>query len=622
MGALGTANVAIKGDTKPLVSSLAKARLAVSRTVEKMSSRMLSIGTSAAKAAALATAAFTGLSVYMGQKFARGVMNVGSSFENLGVRLNTLTRGKGLEWLEKLNKWALKMPVDTQAAVDAFANMRAMGVNPTLEKMTTLVDTMSAVGGGTETLQGIVRALGQISTKGKPSLEELYQLGERNVPVFDILSEKLGMTKAAVMDIGTSGISSAQVLDALWSGMAERFGGASKDMQNTWSGMMITLKSYWVEFQRMIADAGIFEAMKEKLKGVMDTIEQMTQSGALQAFAQRISDGMSSAVDSVIKIGKALKREFSYILDEINAVSGGVLQSEFFRGSWTENVLAAVRAVGMGVQNLIRQFGEMADSGSRLGGFVADVRAIFADLKGVFSAIGTMVSPAISALGKLAGAFGGVVKAARAAVSGIRKLFEFITSGGLGGKVIDILFDLKGKGSAVRPLSEKIDEMSGKFGEMRSTFEEPISPMVDFTGMREGLQSVVSETQQQIEALSTAILNYKLANNPASWSYTQYRQAARQLEANRADEIGKLNRLQNMGGLNGFSGGGWAPGPQSGHWELLHGDEKILTEKEGKRHDAGLAPQGGGNNTYNINNHTQSIQDIERELKARGHRKK
>lgn len=57
--------------------------------------------------------------------------------------------------------------------------------------MTTLGNTVAAVGGNSETLNNIARALGQIQTKGKLSAEEMNQLAENGVGAWDILSKQM-----------------------------------------------------------------------------------------------------------------------------------------------------------------------------------------------------------------------------------------------------------------------------------------------------------------------------------------------------------------------------------------------------------------------------------------------
>jgi tape measure domain-containing protein len=327
---------------------------------------------SAAKAAGLAFAGAVAGGAYGFKKFSDAIISTGSSFEDLRIQLDTITKGQGAEVLDMLNTWALKMPVDTQKAVEAYKNMRAMGLDPTLEQMTTLVDTMSALGGGTETLMGIARALGQIQTKGKPSLEELYQLAERGVPIFEILQDRLGLTAEQVVDIANSGVSSADVIQAAFAGMAERFGGASTELSGSWGGMVRTLSSYWVEFKRLVAESGVFEHLKETLRGVLDTIEGMSQSGELETWAQGVGDMLVSVFSylkrALVSFGDALQGIFGNIQAVIDATKTAVgFATDIARSQFVEIPLETGKLAYNLLYSPVQALGYAAGGGDALG---------------------------------------------------------------------------------------------------------------------------------------------------------------------------------------------------------------------------------------------------------------
>jgi tape measure domain-containing protein len=233
------------------------------------------------------------------KKLAGSFLEVGSSMDQLKLSLDTITKGEGAEWFQKLNEWALKMPINTKTAIEAFTQMRAMGLQPTIDQMTTLVDTTSALGGGSDTLLGISRALGQIATKGRVSTEELLQLAERGVPVFEILREKMNFTQEQLGNIGNQGLDAQQTIQVLIEGMAERFGGQSEKMQSMWAGLWESAKSYFAEFKRMVMESGVMDYLEDKLGAVMAKVEQWYQDGTMLELAQQIADGFMTVFDSL-----------------------------------------------------------------------------------------------------------------------------------------------------------------------------------------------------------------------------------------------------------------------------------------------------------------------------------
>jgi|GEM_PF-3073837 tape measure domain-containing protein len=222
---------------------------------------------------------------------AKNIVETASGFEQMKISLDTITKGEGAKWFKDLNEWAMKMPVNTQAAIQSFIMMRAMGLEPTIAQMTTLVDTMSALGGNEETLSGIARALGQIMTKNKVSAEELMQLAERGVPVFEILRQKFG-------DVETSSLNAGEAVQAIFAGLEEKYGGQSTRIQSTWKGLTESLKGYWTEFARLMMDSGVMSWIEEKLGAIVAKFDEMYNSGELQEWANIIGTQIVAGLEA------------------------------------------------------------------------------------------------------------------------------------------------------------------------------------------------------------------------------------------------------------------------------------------------------------------------------------
>jgi len=117
-------------------------------------------------------------------------LDTGSAFEQMEIKLNALTYGRGKQTLQEINAWAKDMPVNTRKAVEVFSMMQAMGLDPTIAKMQTLVDVSSVR--GEDTMPRVARALGQMITLGHLSAEELNQLAEAGINARKYLSEAFG----------------------------------------------------------------------------------------------------------------------------------------------------------------------------------------------------------------------------------------------------------------------------------------------------------------------------------------------------------------------------------------------------------------------------------------------
>ena len=260
------------------------------------------LGTLSSRLGGIKTLAATAFAGWGLSRLSGSLIETASGMEQLQMSLDTITKGQGAEWFQALNTWAMKMPVNTQKAIESFKMMRAMGLEPTINQMTTLVDTMAAIGGGEDTLQGIARALGQIQTKGKVSAEELMQLAERGVPAYQILGDKLGLTGEQLANIGNEGLTANQAISALLEGMDERFGGMSKTMESSWTGIMEGLKAYWKEFERLVMDSGAFQVLKTTLGNIRDYIGEMYNDGRLAQWAAKTGSAIGGSISTVVEI--------------------------------------------------------------------------------------------------------------------------------------------------------------------------------------------------------------------------------------------------------------------------------------------------------------------------------
>jgi tape measure domain-containing protein len=82
---------------------------------------------------------------------------------------------------------------------------------------------VAGVGGNQDTLNGVIVALGQMQTKGKLVQQEVNQIAERGIPIFEILRKKLGLTQEQLGNIGEQGISSAKAIPLILEGINEKF---------------------------------------------------------------------------------------------------------------------------------------------------------------------------------------------------------------------------------------------------------------------------------------------------------------------------------------------------------------------------------------------------------------
>lgn len=202
------------------------------------------------------------------KRLGESALDVASGFEQMEIKLNALTEGRGAETLKELNDWALEMPVNTRKAVDTFVMMKAMGLDPNIRSMETLVDVASIF--GEEAMPRVARALGQMQSLGRLSAEELNQLSEAGINARKYLTEAFGMT---VEELQKSQVSIEQIIGVIMKGLRDEFGGAAREAQKTWKGLTTTTKSYLEEIARSIMEAGVFDELKGQLEKINEQIK-------------------------------------------------------------------------------------------------------------------------------------------------------------------------------------------------------------------------------------------------------------------------------------------------------------------------------------------------------------
>ena len=290
------------------------------------------------------------------KELAGSFLDVAGSFEQMELKLNAITKGKGAETLESLNQWALDMPVNTRKTVDAFAMMGAMGLDPTIKKMETLVDV--SVIFGEDTMPRVARALGQMQTLGKLSAEELNQLAEAGINARQYLKDAFGM---GVEELKKSSVSIEQIIQAIMEGMDRDFGGAAKNAMNNWQGLKATTVSYLEEIQRRIMDAGLLTEIKKQLGGVNDELKGWLNANE-QLIQLKVPEYVERTKDALQKIWDIISYDPDIIKYGIVGLAIGGRKGAVLFGSlghmkqWAENLSAAL---GMSSAGLI-DFKEIA----------------------------------------------------------------------------------------------------------------------------------------------------------------------------------------------------------------------------------------------------------------------
>lgn len=215
-----------------------------------------------------------------------------AQFEQYNIAFETLlgSQERAAEFLAELRQFAQVTPFDLEGLVEGSKLLLAYGfeLERILPMLQTIGDATAALGAGEEGIQRMIRALGQMQAKGRVMTEELLQLQELGLPVFQILQEELGLTAEQVGNIGQHSVAAAEAIDAILRGIDKRFGGLMEKQARSALGIISNIDDALLSMRLRVGEE-FLEAAKGILQDVKDTVDVLDETGALRGLGQGFS---------------------------------------------------------------------------------------------------------------------------------------------------------------------------------------------------------------------------------------------------------------------------------------------------------------------------------------------
>lgn len=238
----------------------------------------------------------------------RSMLNTGSEFELMQQRVTGLMGS--IEEGERATAWISDFAKQTGQLIpdvtEAFALLKAYGLDPMDGSLQAITDKSVQLGGGMERLSGITAALGQMWAKEKIQQEEVLQLTERGVVVWPLLEKAMGKTTAQLQDMAQKGLLGRDAVKLLIDEIGRSADGEAAKGLETLQGKMNGLRNSASEFLNRIAESGAMDAVKERLSGLADQIDRMDQDGTLENLAQALSNAFVQGIEKVEEFARSL----------------------------------------------------------------------------------------------------------------------------------------------------------------------------------------------------------------------------------------------------------------------------------------------------------------------------
>jgi len=208
---------------------------------------------------------------------------------------------KAQKFLDDMADFAAKTPFEYPDLLDATKRMLAYGfaADDVFPMLRAVGDATAALGMGSEGVNRIILALGQMRAKGKLSAEEMRQLTEAGIPAWEMLADAMGKTTAEIMDMQQKGLIPAdKAIQMMTAGMNKRFGGMMANMENTWVGVTSTIKDIWrMTVGTLTQDLfGGLNAMLIKVRDFLQQFYSMLQS-VMGKKAKKATDELADSTE-------------------------------------------------------------------------------------------------------------------------------------------------------------------------------------------------------------------------------------------------------------------------------------------------------------------------------------
>lgn len=353
------------------------------------------------------------------------VVEVGASAITTGIQFNAMKEQSLIAWstllgtmedaesmIQRIQTLGAKTPFEFEDLDKASKKLHmAKFEGDELERALVAVgDAVSAVGAGSEGLDGVTSALYKMSAKGKASAEEMNMLAERGIPAWDILAETMGKSVPELMKMSEQGkLLAKDVIPALVDGMENKFGGAMEKQSASFNGLMSTMADNWKILTGNIMN-GVFEYLSSVLPTVIGWLDKMNEAfangsveryiemfkSAMDQMWQIVSPVVQPIIDLIVELGNKFKETFQ------GMASDGSLQAiaDSMIGAF-EGVVAYLTPIIQTICDLISGIYDIYLG--MVEELVADgtIQAFFDNIKGLFETLGQIIGPILEQIKNL-----------------------------------------------------------------------------------------------------------------------------------------------------------------------------------------------------------------------------
>ncbi len=285
-----------------------------------------------AKAAAVGVGVALGAGAVAVGKWGLGIA---SANEQAQISFETMlgSADKATAFLEDLKAFAAETPFEFPELQTAASSLISAGIEAgkVIPIMTTLGDVTSGMGTGSEGIKRATVALQQMQAAGKITGEDLNQLRDAGIPVYDLLAAASGKAKTEVAALAQAGklgkTELEQLMGALESGAGlERFNGLMDKQSESLAGLGSTLMDNLGQ-----GLATQLEPTVGLLKDALPTITDLANDGLAL-----LGDGLERSIEAgqgfaawITPIASDIGDHLVPVLEDLQKIAGTTLPRGF-----------------------------------------------------------------------------------------------------------------------------------------------------------------------------------------------------------------------------------------------------------------------------------------------------
>ena len=226
----------------------------------------------------------------------KGIVGITANFQDLKVTLGSVLGDidKGNRAFDAITRLSTKTQFGVEELSSTFIRLAAAGIQPTERRFKLFTDAAAVT---TDQL-GVLNAMTEVFTRttqsGVVELMEFDKLADRGLPVYDILKEKLGVTRKELNKFSQEAGNAEKVLAALQEGIEERFGGATeRRLQN----LSVAQSNLSIEIRKAANTIG-----EEFAPALTKAIDQLTAFISTQKpLLEAVGTGLQKAIEGTSK---------------------------------------------------------------------------------------------------------------------------------------------------------------------------------------------------------------------------------------------------------------------------------------------------------------------------------